>query len=266
MPINIAELWDFGIPELSEMRFREALEEASPDDRAILETQIARTYGLRHDFDHARRLLSEIEPRLGGLGAEVNVRYWLELGRSHCSTAHPIEDRTESAKATGRECYLKAFEIAKAAKLDYLAIDALHMMTMVDVDPDGQVEWNRKALDYMAASDQDDAKNWEGSLRNNLGYAYHLLGRYDAALSEFKLALAAREKAGKHELIRIAKWMIAWTYRAMGRFNEAIEIQLALEKELNSVDLADPYVFEELEHLYRALGNDKRADHYKALR
>jgi hypothetical protein len=54
MAIDLEPLWDFKRPELSEQRFKAALEKASGDDTLILQTQIARTHGLRKNFDAAR--------------------------------------------------------------------------------------------------------------------------------------------------------------------------------------------------------------------
>jgi hypothetical protein len=52
----------------------------------------------------------------------------------------------------------------------------------------------------------------------------------------------------------------------MGRLLEALAIQLRLEKECDATGEPDPYVFEELEHLYRALQDTERADFYAARR
>lgn len=262
MSIDIAPIWDFRKPELSEQRFREALPTASPEDAFILKTQIARTFGLRKEFAKAQSELAEIETQLKSASLEGRVRYYLELGRTYSSPVHPLESQSPEVKAQARAAYLRAVEIATEANLDNLAIDALHMMTVVDTSPEDQLKWNRKALALLESSTQPNAKKWEGSLRNNVGYALHLAGRYEEALSEFKLALALREITGKIEPIRIGHWMIAWTLRALGRFEEAVEIQLRLEKERAASDEADPYVFEELECLYRALKNEERADYY----
>ena len=79
---------------------------------------------------------------------------------------------------------------------------------------------------------------------------------------EFKLALAARERDGDPQRIRIAHSMIAWTLRALGRLNEALEIQPRLEREYDEAGEPDPYVFEELELLYRAFNNSEKAEFY----
>jgi tetratricopeptide (TPR) repeat protein len=136
------------------------------------------------------------------------------------------------------------------------------MMTFVDTAPEEQLEWNHKALALMQSSDQPDAKKWAGALHNNTGYALYLLERYDEALAEFKLALAAHERSGKPQNIRVAHWMIAWTLRALGQLNEALEIQLRLEREYDEAGEPDPYVFEELELLYQAINDKEKAEFY----
>jgi len=265
MGVDVNALWDHRDPHLSEQRFREALPNAvTPDDRLILETQIARTFGVRREFDRAREVLAGIQAKLEMAGSEVNVRYWLELGRTYCSAAHPAETQTEEARQLARDAYALAFDHARSGGLDGLAVDALHMMATVDPSPESQIEWNTKALAFMDTSKDLAAKKWEGSLRNNLGYALHLAERYDEALIEFELSSLARRRAGNEEGERIARWMTGWTLRVMGRLDEALAIQLQLEKELQEAGSEDPYVFQELEILCRELGDLVAAEHYKS--
>jgi tetratricopeptide (TPR) repeat protein len=266
MTIDISSLWDFSKPELSEERFRSALSTASNDDGLILQTQIARTYGLRRDFSKAQQILANIKPRIQNASDEAKVRYYLELGRTYSSATHPPESQTAEVKELARAAYLRAVELAQNGKLDDLAIDALHMMVFVDNAPEKQVEWNHQAQTLMQSSSQPEAKKWAGPLHNNTGYALHLLGRYEEALSEFKLALAAHERDGSPQKIRIAHWMIAWTLRSLGQLNEAVEIQLRLEKEWDEAGEPDPYVLEELELLYQALGEKEKAKFYATRR
>nr|HET7857576.1 tetratricopeptide repeat protein [Caldimonas sp.] len=262
MAIDVSALWTFSDPALSEQRFQQALADASPDDAFILRTQIARTWGLRGDFERARATLAPLEAELPKRSAEAKVRYALELGRTYASPAHPPETQTPEQRERARPLYLEAFETAKAAQLDRLAIDALHMMVMVDSDPADQLAWNIKAITYLEQSTQADARKWEGSLRNNIGHAQRLLGNYDEALRQFHLSLAAHERDGGPVNVRIAHWMIARTLRDMKRYDEAIAIQLRLEREWAAAGKDDPYVFEELEQLYRATGDVARADRY----
>ena len=258
--IDLASLWDFSNPQLSEQRFRQALEQATSDDALLLQTQIARTYGLRKDFAKAQEILATLTDSIATASPEVQVRYFLELGRTFASSTHPSELQSPENKAQATKHNLHAFEIAKAAQLDYLAVDALHMMAFVETEPSVQLDWNLKALAYMEASPQEEVKKWEASLRNNVGYAQHLLGHYDDAIQQFQLSLAAHQRAGNVQNVRIASWMIAWTLRIQGKLPEALEIQLRLEQEWAADGEPDPYVFEELEQLYRALGDTEQAD------
>jgi tetratricopeptide (TPR) repeat protein len=261
MSVDISSLWDFDHPDVSERHFLDALAGASADDGLILKTQIARTYGLRGDFSRAQRLLSELEPELRSAGPAPKVHYYLELGRTCCSATHAPASQTAEVRGRARAAYMNALSVARDAGLDGLAIDALHMMTFVDTAPEAQLEWNLKALKLMEESSQPAAQRWAASLHNNIGYALHLLGRYEEALHEFELALVERERD-----IRVAHWMIAWTLRALGRTDEALDIQLRLELECEAADVSDPYVFEELEQLYRALGDEEKAAFYAARR
>ena len=66
--------------------------------------------------------------------------------------------------------------------------------------------------------------------------------------------------------IRTARWMVAWTLRALQRQDEALALQLRLEHENDAAGEPDVYVFEELEILYRERGDAERATHYAARR
>jgi hypothetical protein len=262
--IDLDPLWDFQDPALSEKRFRAALTGASADDRIILQTQIARTYGLRRDFTTAREVLVSIEGEVAGASPEAQARYHLELGRTHASATHDAASRTAANRANARTRFQRAFDIAERAQLDYLAIDALHMMPFVETEPSKQIEWNERAVAFAERSSQPDARRWLGSLRNNIGYAKHLAGDYEGALREFRLSRAAFEAAGRVKQVRTADWMIAWTLRAQKKHAEALAIQLQLERDWLAAGETDPYVYEELEILYRAMGNQAEAERYAA--
>jgi len=262
MVIDVNAMWDFSKPAASEERFRTALAGASGDDALILRTQIARSWGLRRDFDQARTLLAEVEPQLKEAGPAAQAHYWLELGRTYSSATHDPASQTEDTKTRARTAYDNALALATTNKLDFLAIDTMHMYAFVDRTPENEIKWVDQALAVLEGSTQADAKQWEASLRNNRGYALHQLGRNDEALAEFKRALAARERQGNVRGIRIAHWMIAMTLRHMGRLYAALEIQQRLEREWDADGEPDPYVFEELEKIYRSRGDTARADHY----
>jgi hypothetical protein len=139
MAMNLTNLWDYDKPELSEQRFRSALLAASAEDSLILQTQIARTHGIRGNFSQAQQILSDMEPQIHGASVEARVRYFLELGRTYTSATHPPETQTPEARKMARSAYLQALDLAQTGKLDTLTIDALHMMTFVDTAPNDQL-------------------------------------------------------------------------------------------------------------------------------
>jgi tetratricopeptide (TPR) repeat protein len=161
---------------------------------------------------------------------------------------------------------MQAFETAKSGQLDGLAIDALHMLAFVDTAPADQLRWAQEALGILQTSSQPSAKAWEASLRNNLGYALYQLGRYEEALDQFKQAVVLRDQGTDLQATRIAHWMVGWTLRALNRIDDALEVQLRLERERRAAGVPSPYVFEELELLYRAKGDETLANHYAELR
>jgi len=262
MPIDVVPLWDFNHPEVSEQRFRSALQGAVGDDVLVLQTQIARTFGLRKEFAAARDVLKGIEPSISGAGPEARATFELELGRTYASATRAPESQTPESNEQARAAYINALEIAREAHLDGLAIDAIHMLAFVDTLPQDQLKWGQQALAVVEASTQPAAKAWEGSVRNNVGYALYQLGRYDEALQQFNEAVIARERDTDAQATRIAYWMVAWTLRALKRTDEALQIQLRLEREGDAAGQPDPYVFEELEILYRDAGNEARAAFY----
>lgn len=262
LALDLQALWDFGSPALSEQRFQAALVGATGDAALILQTQIARTYGLRKDFAQARQRLAALAGVIGQAGPEARARYALELGRTLASAKHDPQSLTPEVRDQARGHFQAALDTARSAQLDALAIDAIHMFAFLDTAPADQLKWGEAALAVAMQSDQSDARRWEPSVRNNIGYALHQLGHYDEALVQFEQALALRERAGDAAATRVARWMVGWTLRSLQRLDEALALQLRLEAECEAAAAPDPYVFEELEALYQAKGDAVRAAQY----
>jgi tetratricopeptide (TPR) repeat protein len=257
MAVDVDALWDFDQPALTEQRLRAALAGVRGDDALVLRTQIARTFSLRRRFDEAHRELDALAPFLGAAGPEPCVRALLERGRTLRSAQQPQQ---------ALPWFERAFREAEAARLPGLAADALHMVALAQPLPAGQIEWNRKVVDYARAATDPKARHWEGPALNNLGVALNEAGRHEEALAALREALAVRERAGAAGEIRIARWMVAHTLRRLQRTDEALAMQLDLEMQFRAAGQTDPYVFEELALLYAARGDAQRAAHYRALR
>lgn len=241
MSIDVAPLWDFDDPAGSAQRFREAAATAGGPARLVLLTQLARGEGLQERYDDAHRILDEVAAAEDA-DAEVGVRLALERGRALRSSGDP---------AAAAPLFDTAVADARRAGLEALMVDAMHMVALVAPE-DRQLELNREALAAARAATDPVARAWEASLLNNIGMSLVGVGDLDAALDAFREALAACERLGKPaRTIRVARWMVGWVLRLLGRTAEALAVQEALAAELAAAGAEDPYVDEELALLRR---------------
>src|SRR5690349_2329616 len=130
---RLRPLWDFNDLDLSEARFREQLARETTDaGRAEVLSQLARVEGLRGSYERCDELLDEAEA-LGG----AEVRVLLERGRRARSSGQP---------GAGQEQFERAFELAREIGEDVLAVDAAHMIAIVD-DIEG---WTARGVEIAA--------------------------------------------------------------------------------------------------------------------
>ncbi|HEX5335981.1 MAG TPA: tetratricopeptide repeat protein [Propionicimonas sp.] len=252
--IDPTPLWDFDDAAGSEQRFRAAAADATGTDRLVLLTQIARALGLQDRFAEGHDTLDHVlaearttaEPHAVAepdeaptVEAELSTRVALERGRLFRSEGRPDE---------ARPCFEEAVTGARRAGLDALLVDALHMVALV-VPAEEQGTLLAEALEVCRTSSDPVARRWEASLLNNLGMTHADAGEWEPALAVFEQALAARRVTGKAGDVRIARWMVAWTLRNLGRTREALAIQRELRAELLAAGETDPSVDEELELL-----------------
>ncbi|OQR90771.1 hypothetical protein ACHHYP_05250 [Achlya hypogyna] len=246
-------LWDFGNPQATESVFRERI--ADTDvlvEKLLLETQVARTYGLRDRFAEAHALLDAIEANQHTLRdtaaasdlTELHVRCLLERGRVFRSSKCPAE---------AQPLFVTAANEAQAAGMDELAIDAMHMVALV-VPPTEAIQWTTRGFELAQQSIDPNARNWDAPLANNLGWTYHDMGDFVKALAYFEQALAARVRIGKPEPIRIGKYMVARAYRSLQKYDDALQLLLSLDP----MD-SHGYVHEEIGENYTALGRPSDA-------
>ena len=248
--VDLDALWNFNDAAASEARFRDALVSAQGDDALILRTQIARTLSLRKRVDEAHRELDSIEPALAAAGVEPRVRAWLERGRTLRSSGKPAE---------AKPLFVRAFETADAAKLERLAADALHMLALVEPQLEERIAWNRRTIEYAQRASDPRAQGWQAAALNNIGSDLREAKRLDESLSAFRDALVAHERKGRAGDVRIARWQVANVLRLKGQRDDALAMQLALERDAAAAGEPDPYVYDELVLLYRAAGNEKLA-------
>jgi tetratricopeptide (TPR) repeat protein len=247
------KLWDYTQPEETEARFRELLPaaRASGDRNYHLQllTQVARAQGLSKRFDAAHATLEHVREGMTEPLPIVQVRYLLERGRC-------FNDTGQHDKA--RRCFLDAWELAKRERLDAYAVDAAHMMGIIQ-PPAEAMAWNLRAVEYARSSGDPAARRWLASLLNNIGWTYHATGDYAAALPVFEEALELRRAQGHPASIRMARWCVAKTLRLLGRAAESLPEQESLLGECERARQPDGYVQEELAECLLALGKKKES-------
>lgn len=254
--VDLDALWDFARPDVSELRFRQALQGATGDDALVLRTQIARTHSLRGQFDAATQELDTIEPLLTRAGAAPRVHALLERGRTLRSSGRSVD---------AGPLFQAAFELADRQRLEFLAADALHMLALVQTTPDAQIAVNRRVVAYAQNAQDPRARRWDAAALNNIGVTLNEAGRHAQALPVLQDALAAYRRAGRPRNVLIARWMVAHTLRLLGRQDEALGMQQALASDWAVTGEQDPEVFDEIAEIHAARGDVDRAAHYRAL-
>lgn len=257
--LDFDNLWNYDDPAETERQFRQLLpSEIAKNDasyHAQLLTQIARAQGLQGQFDAAHQTLDQASELLEVDLKTARIRYLLERGRVFNSSGN---------REQARPLFLQAWELAQAALEDFYAVDAAHMLAIIE-SPDQQMEWNVKALTLAEASEQPRAKKWLGSLYNNIGWTHHDAQRYEEALSIFQKALELRQGQGEASAIRIAQWSVGRALRSLGRIQEALDIQRQLLADHGLVGTRDGYVYEELAECLLLLDKVDEARPYFAL-
>jgi tetratricopeptide (TPR) repeat protein len=251
-------IWDYAKPAASEARFRQLLAEtharSEPADRAELLTQIARAQGLQRHFDAAHATLDAALALLRQDDRRAKARYLLERGRVFNSAGAP---------AIAHGLFLDAWKLARASGNDALAIDAAHMLAIVE-SGEAALEWNQRALELALASTDPRAQRWLGSLYNNLGWTYHEASAFERALAFFSSAIATWTDAGRDADAFTASWASARTLRSLGRVKEALTAQRALLAETERAGVTDGYILEEIGECLLALGRADEATPYFA--
>jgi len=179
---RLRPLWDFDDLDATRERFLAQLaEETTYAGRGEVLTQLARVESLRDEFERCDELLDEAEA-VGG----VTPRSLLERGRRARSSEQP---------GAGIEQFREAFDLARESGDDVFAVDAAHMLALVD---DAET-WTTRGVEIAGASDDPGVRYWLGPLYNNIGWSRFEADDYAGALEAFELALASRERDDPRE-------------------------------------------------------------------
>jgi tetratricopeptide (TPR) repeat protein len=145
-------LWNYQDPAETELAFRKLLPQArASGDRdylAQLLTQIARALSLQRRFEDAHTTLDEVKPLLPEGACVARARYLLERARTFNSSG---------SSERARPLFLEAFEVARSVADDYYAVDAAHMLGIIEA-PEVAREWNQRALTLAEGSHDPRAR------------------------------------------------------------------------------------------------------------
>jgi tetratricopeptide (TPR) repeat protein len=247
-------LWDYDRPAETEARFRDLLPAAQAsgdrDYHLQLLTQVARAQGLQRNYDGAHATLDHVRDLMTDDLTTARVRHLLERGRC-------FNDQGNHERA--RACFLEAWDVAREKRLDDYAVDAAHMMGIIERPAGAALEWNLRAMEYAKGSEEPGARRWLASLQNNIGWTLFGMGRHGEALALFEEALELRRQNGRPGPIRIARYSVGKAQRALGRVAEALADQEALLRECELAGEPDGYVHEEVAECLLALGRAAEA-------
>jgi tetratricopeptide (TPR) repeat protein len=252
--------WNYEDPIASERAFSMLLEDLPRDApapyRAELLTQLARSVALQRRFDDADRWLDAAAAVAGGGTDRVLVRLRLERGRVR-------NDLGEAASAL--DLFREAWDLARGAGEERLAIDAAHMLGYV-APPEEAVRWNEAAIATASASESPASRAWLGTLHMNLAAKCLSLGRFEAAMQAYGKAERHRREAGRVRGARDARVGAAKALRLAGRPGEALTVVRELLSEPDVDPAWNAYADEEAGEALLALGrpDDARAHFARA--
>jgi tetratricopeptide (TPR) repeat protein len=251
------KLWNYGDPAATEQKFRELLTQArvgnDAEYLAQLLTQIARTQSLQANFPAAHETLDEVERMIAEhpLGL-ARVRYLLERGRAYNGIPGGVSGGApEKAMALFEEAYLVASELGEHR----YAVDALHMIAIVEPDATMQVDWNLKAIAY---AERTNEVGWLFALYNNIGESFLLLQQYEQAYDYFsRLTALQRERRGSEDMYTVKDK--AKAARLAGRAAESLDLILPVLDKLLTSNSDDGYIRQEYAEALFALGEPASA-------
>ncbi len=240
----VSDQFDFDNAAETERRFQDyyRVAVARHDDLAAAEllTQVARAQGVQDHVQDANATLRSGAFALAN--PRLRARFALESGR----LLRRGGDRDSAAQH-----FQQAFEIAQAAHLDALAVDAAHMMALISSGDDTQ-HWVERGLAIAQASHDPVARHWVGTICFNWATSLSERGDHQAATTYFGRSLTAREHEGDRDLIRTTQLALAHELGLTDQTQRARVMLLRLLQEARATGANTDAIQAELDHLSAA--------------
>lgn len=221
-----------------------------------LYTQLARVQMLQGQMAEADKTLKmvEIELQLHDESARkpVEIRLMLEHGRLFSMQMIP-------SKAL---VFIKqAWDLARETSQSFSAIDAAVMLALIS-PLKRQSESLQWALTEAEESKSEDAKLWLPFLYIMNAWALFDTRQFDKALQYFEKALSQPQLPKQKIQTMTIKWSMARTYRALGQFDTAMNIQNEIRLEFEATGDANGFVYLEIAENLRQQQKEQEAKPY----
>lgn len=219
-------------------------------------TQLAHVKALQGKLSDARAALDQVQQMISEatvkFDSRVKLRWTLEQGRMHSLSMSP---------ARAHDLFVEAWKIANDLREPFFAIDAALMISIVK-PPKFQNEWLQKALDLAEETTDQAAKLWLTHLLFLDGWHWFDFRHFDSALESFQKALSQPATNANGAKGFALLWSKARTLRALGRTEEALNIQEFLLSEMTPTGKVNGHVYLELAECKQLLKNQAEAKSY----
>ncbi len=182
----------------------------------------------------------------------VEIRFLLEQGRLFSMQMIP-------AKAL---VFIKqAWDLARETDQSFSAIDAAVMLALISPlkRQNESLQW---ALTEAEASSSEESKLWLPFLYIMNAWSLFDTRQFKQALKYFEKALAQPHLPKQKVQTMTIKWSIARTYRALGQFERAMDLQNEIRLELEALGEANGYVYLEIAECLRQIQKEPEAKPY----
>lgn len=219
-------------------------------------TQLVRVQNLqgksteaRETLELARKLIHALPP---ANGARNKIRLLIEEGRHLCLAMMPSKAQTH---------FQQAWTMATSANEAFLAIE-IAVMFSISQPPKSKNDWLQRAIELAEKADVPEARLWLAQLYLMDGWHAFDFRRFEDALKSFKLALDRPSERGEMTSPIMIKWCIARALRALGRNQEALDIQNELLAEVSISGKLNGYIFLEIAECLQLLKKTEEAKTY----
>lgn len=219
-------------------------------------TQLVRVQNLqgksteaKETLEFARKLILALEPARRD---RYEIRLLLEEGSHLCMSMMPSKAQVH---------FQQAWTMATASHEVFLAIESAVMLS-ISQPPKYKNDWLQRAIDLGEKTDVPQAKLWLAQLYLMDGWHAFDFRRFEDALRSFTLALKRPREPGEMTSLILIRWCVARALRALGRNQEALDIQRELLVEVSNSGKVNGYIFLEIAECLQLLGKTDEAKTY----